>query len=137
MVAAVVYQQARAAGRLTVRVSFRTPISLWEAQRDLVANSGKGDELLSLGGFKGYADGSLGSSTAIFFEPYADAPETSGLFASDMFPDGALEPERDPDLGVERARQRRHPRYLRARREGQRSARPAPAHRACAAPARR
>ena len=86
-----VYQQARAAGRLTVRVSFRTPISLWEAQRDLVASSGKGDEWLSLGGFKGYADGSLGSSTAIFFEPYADAPETSGLFASDMFPDGALE----------------------------------------------
>lgn len=86
-----IYQRARAAGKLTVRVSFRTPISLWEAQRDLVAKEGRGDAWLSLGGFKGYADGSLGSSTAIFFEPYADAPETSGLFASDMFPEGALE----------------------------------------------
>ena len=89
-----VYQQARAAGKLTVRVSFRTPISLWEKQRDLITSDpkvGRGDEWLSLGGFKGYADGSLGSSTAIFFEPYADAPETSGLFASDMFPEGELE----------------------------------------------
>ncbi len=86
-----VYKQARAAGKLTVRVSFRTPISLWEKQRELVAAEGRGDEWLALGGFKGYADGSLGSSTAIFFEPYADAPETSGLFASDMFPEGELE----------------------------------------------
>jgi predicted amidohydrolase YtcJ len=86
-----VYQKARAAGRLTVRVSFRSPISLWEAQRDLVQAQGRGDEWLSLGGFKGYADGSLGSTTAIFFEPYADAPGTSGLFASDMIPEGELE----------------------------------------------
>ncbi len=86
-----VYSQARAEGKLTVRVSFRTPISHWEAQRDLVAETGKGDEWLSLGGFKGYADGSLGSSTAAFFEPYSDAPETSGLFAGDMFPEGAME----------------------------------------------
>lgn len=86
-----VYQRARAAGKLTARVSFRSPISLWEAQRDLVQTQGRGDEWLSLGGFKGYADGSLGSTTAIFFEPYADAPGTSGLFASDMFPEGELE----------------------------------------------
>ena len=43
---------------------------------------------LSLGGFKGYVDGSLGSTTAIFFEPYADAPETSGLFAERQVPRG-------------------------------------------------
>ena len=86
-----VYRAARAAGKLTSRVSFRTPISLWEKQRDLVAIEGRGDDWLSLGGFKGYADGSLGSSTAIFFEPYSDTPETSGLFAGDMFPEGELE----------------------------------------------
>ncbi len=89
-----VYQKARAEGKLTVRVSFRTPISLWEAQRDLVASdakTGRGDEWLALGGFKGYADGSLGSSTAIFFEPYSDAPETSGIFAGDMYPEGEME----------------------------------------------
>ncbi len=86
-----VYRAALAAGKLTVRVSFRTPISLWEAQRDLVAREGRGDAWLSLGGFKGYADGSLGSSTAIFFEPYADAKETAGMFAEDMFPEGELQ----------------------------------------------
>ena len=86
-----VYKQAHATGQLTVRVSFRTPISLWETQRDLVAREGRGDAWLSLGGFKGYVDGSLGSSTAIFFEPYSDAPETSGLFSSDMYPEGEME----------------------------------------------
>jgi len=86
-----VYQRFRAAGKLTARISFRTPISLWEAQRDLALREGRGDDWLSLGGFKGYADGSLGSSTAAFFEPYADAPETSGLLAGDMLPDGGLE----------------------------------------------
>ena len=85
------YRAARAAGKLTLRVSFRTPISLWEKQRDLVAAEGRGDDWLSLGGFKGYADGSLGSSTALFFEPYSDAPETSGLFSGDMFPEGEME----------------------------------------------
>ena len=92
------YERAHAAGKLTVRVSFRTPLATWERQRDLVAqrataggDAGRGDVWLSLGGFKAYVDGSLGSSTALFFEPYADAPETSGIFSADMFPEGALE----------------------------------------------
>jgi predicted amidohydrolase YtcJ len=52
---------------------------------------GGGDSWLRLGGFKGFVDGSLGSSTALFFEPYADAPETAGLFVDDWFPEGTLE----------------------------------------------
>ena len=34
----------------------------------------KNDEWLAIGGVKGYMDGSLGSATALFFEPYADDP---------------------------------------------------------------
>ena len=79
------------AGRLTVRIYARTPLPTWERQRDLVAESGAGDEWLRFGGFKAYADGSVGSSTAWFFEPYADAPQTSGLRAEDWFPTGILE----------------------------------------------
>jgi predicted amidohydrolase YtcJ len=46
--------------------------------------------MLRVGGLKGYSDGSLGSTTAHFFEPYADAPETRGLPGEEMFPEGAM-----------------------------------------------
>jgi predicted amidohydrolase YtcJ len=35
---------------------------------------------------KGFADGSLGSTTAFFFEPYLDAPKTCGLLSDEMQP---------------------------------------------------
>jgi predicted amidohydrolase YtcJ len=43
-----------------------------------------GSPYLRLGAIKGYADGSLGSTTAYFFEPYTDAPGTRGLLADEM-----------------------------------------------------
>jgi len=79
------------AHELTVRIYARTPLGSWERQRDAVESGGGGDEWLRFGGFKAYADGSLGSSTAWFYEPYADTPETSGLRAEDWFPEGILE----------------------------------------------
>src|SRR3974377_1429255 len=39
---------------------------------------------------KGFADGSLGSSTALFFEPYTDAPGSSGLPSEEMIPQSAM-----------------------------------------------
>jgi predicted amidohydrolase YtcJ len=80
--------EAHRAGRLTVRIDSRTPLASWERLRDLVAWGGRGDDWLRLEGLKAYADGSLGSHTALFFEPYADQPETSGLQADDFFPPG-------------------------------------------------
>ena len=38
-----------------------------------------GTDFVRIGGVKGFMDGSLGSTTAWFYEPYTDAPETSGL----------------------------------------------------------
>ncbi|MBI3949523.1 MAG: amidohydrolase [Acidobacteria bacterium] len=86
-----VYKRFHARGELTVRVYARTPIRDWEQQRDLRDREGLGDEWLRLGGVKGFVDGSLGSATALFFEPYADAPHTSGLLHEDMIPEGILE----------------------------------------------
>ncbi|GBC83035.1 N-substituted formamide deformylase [bacterium HR10] len=85
-----VYRRARERGELTVRVYARTPITEWERQRDLVAREGAGDAWLRLGGFKGFVDGSLGSTTALFFEPYTDAPHTNGLLHNQMFPEGIM-----------------------------------------------
>lgn len=40
--------------------------------------------MLFWGGTKEFADGSLGSRTALFHEPYADAPTTSGTQAIEL-----------------------------------------------------
>src|SRR5262249_12918510 len=39
---------------------------------------------------KGFADGSLGSTTALFYEPYRDDPSTSGIAGDEMYPEGAM-----------------------------------------------
>jgi predicted amidohydrolase YtcJ len=81
---------AKKRGELTVRFYSRTPLAQWERQRDLVAAQGAGDAWLRLGGFKAYMDGSLGSSTAYFFQPYLDSPGNYGLLAEDWHPEGIL-----------------------------------------------
>jgi predicted amidohydrolase YtcJ len=43
-----------------------------------------------MGGVKGFSDGSLGSSTAYFFEPFADDPNNRGLLADQMLPPGIM-----------------------------------------------
>ncbi len=86
-----VMKKLRASDELITRIYMRTPISSWEMQQALVSKEGTGDAWLRFGGFKAYVDGSLGSTTALFFEPYSDAPETSGLFSDDWFPEGTLE----------------------------------------------
>src|SRR3546814_12869927 len=50
---------------------------------------------------KGFADGSLGSTTALFFEPYLDQPDTSGLPSAEMVDQAAM---LDDMLGADAAR---------------------------------
>jgi beta-lactamase class A len=85
-----VYKRFRDANRLTVRIYARTPLGQWKRQADLVARQGRGDDWLRLGGLKAFMDGSLGSTTALFFEPFTDAPATAGLMADDNIPEGAM-----------------------------------------------
>lgn len=85
-----VYKRFLDRGDLTVRVYARTPMSEWKRQADYVARHGAGDHRLRLGGLKAFMDGSLGSTTALFFEPFTDAPDTSGLMVADNTPEGKL-----------------------------------------------
>jgi predicted amidohydrolase YtcJ len=78
-----VYRRAHAAGDLPLRVYVAVPMSTWERMRDLVAEEGRGDQWLWWGGLKAFVDGSLGSTTAWFYEPYADEPSTAGLLTTD------------------------------------------------------
>lgn len=78
-----VYRRAQARDALTVRIYSFVPLSTWERLRDEVAAVGKGDAWLRWGGLKGFVDGSLGSTTAWFYEPYLDEPGTTGLLVND------------------------------------------------------
>lgn len=84
------FKRFRDAELLTVRVYARTPMSQWKRQADAVAHEGAGDDWLRLGGLKAFMDGSLGSTTALFFAPFDDAPHTSGLMVDDNIPEGKL-----------------------------------------------
>jgi predicted amidohydrolase YtcJ len=72
-------RRARARGALTVRVSAYPPIADWRSAAETLRVLGPGDAMLRLAGVKGMVDGSLGSTTAWFFEPYSDARHTRGL----------------------------------------------------------
>jgi len=76
-------RRARARGGMLTRVRAYVPIATWRRLADTVRVAGRGDAWLSWGGLKGFMDGSLGSTTAAFFEPYLDAPGTRGLLVTD------------------------------------------------------
>ncbi len=77
------FRAAHATGDLRLRVYSFVPLSTWERLSDYISENGKGDEWLRWGALKGYVDGSLGSTTAWFYDPYEDEPETSGLIVAD------------------------------------------------------
>ena len=85
-----VYQKLLAAGELTVRFYCITPIQEYEAPLRAGITAGFGNDWIRTGAVKGFADGSLGSTTALFFEPYDDAPTTRGLFNAMMLPEGHM-----------------------------------------------
>jgi predicted amidohydrolase YtcJ len=85
-----VYQTLLERGELKTRIYAVAPLPAWERLGQTGVRAGFGSEMLRIGGLKGFADGSLGSTTALFFEPYNDAPSTRGLPGDEMFPEGAM-----------------------------------------------
>ena len=73
------YHRLQQAGRMTLRVAVYLPLDQWQAVADTVARAGQGDDWVRIGGVKGYMDGSAGSRTAYFFEPFSDSAGYSGL----------------------------------------------------------
>jgi predicted amidohydrolase YtcJ len=69
-------------GSMLTRVSIYVSLDAWRDMADTFRLQGAGDSWLRTAGVKGFVDGSLGSTTALFYEPYNDAPETSGLFVT-------------------------------------------------------
>jgi predicted amidohydrolase YtcJ len=77
------YRRAQARGALPLRVYSVVPLVTWERMAELVAKEGRGDHRLFWGGVKAFVDGSLGSTTAWFYQPYDDAPGERGLVVTD------------------------------------------------------
>lgn len=69
---------------LTVRVSSYQPLVSWKRLADVGLQADFGNDNLQIGGLKAFADGSLGSRTALFFQPYSDAPDTSGIPSAEL-----------------------------------------------------
>jgi hypothetical protein len=81
------FARAWKAGRLRTRIYAAVPLASWERLRDTVGArtygpDGRGDEWLRVGALKGFVDGSLGSHTAAFHEPFTDAPADKGLLVN-------------------------------------------------------
>lgn len=69
----------RAKGETDMRFHSYVPLQDWEKMAGIIRREGHGDDWVRWGGLKGFADGSLGSRTALFHRHYDDAPDTSGL----------------------------------------------------------
>ncbi len=76
------FRRLRQAGKLTLRAYVYLPLSQWRAAADTVRASGPGDDWVRIAGLKGVVDGSAGSRTALFFEPYADSADYAGILTT-------------------------------------------------------
>lgn len=84
------YAELAEQGELTARIYAAPMETGWRDQAKIGVRHAFGTAFLRMGAVKGYADGSLGSETAYFFEPYADAPDSRGLLSDEMHPPSAM-----------------------------------------------
>lgn len=83
------FERAAKARRLTTRIYAAVPLADWQKLSEVVqaktygGSDGRGDEWLRIGALKGFMDGSLGSHTAAFLEPFEDAPKDRGLLLNE------------------------------------------------------
>lgn len=73
------FRRARRRGETDLRFYSFVPLKDHARLARLVRAEGRGDTWVRWGGLKGYADGSLGSGTALFRDAYSDDPHTHGL----------------------------------------------------------
>jgi hypothetical protein len=74
-----VFKKLNAEGKLTLRVYAWLPIEQLDKYIELGIKQGLGDDMVKVGFEKAYIDGTLGSGTALMFEPFTDEPQKIGL----------------------------------------------------------
>jgi predicted amidohydrolase YtcJ len=81
-----VYAELLQAGELTTRIYAAPLITQVDDQVKIGIRHAFGGPYLRIGAVKAFADGSLGSRTAYFFEPFSDQPDNHGLLSDEMQP---------------------------------------------------
>jgi predicted amidohydrolase YtcJ len=81
-----IYSELLERGELTTRIYAAPLITDFEDQVRIGVRHAFGGPYLRIGAVKAFADGSLGSRTAYFFEPFSDTPDNRGLLSDQMQP---------------------------------------------------
>jgi hypothetical protein len=81
------YQELERRGELTARIMIRPNIFQVGHVAALGLTRGFGDDWLKLVGFKGWVDGIMGNSSAMFFSDYDHAPGNRGALRPPMLPE--------------------------------------------------
>jgi predicted amidohydrolase YtcJ len=82
------YQELQRRGELTSRIMLRPTLDNVTHTAALGITRGFGDDWLKYIGYKAWVDGIMGSSGAMFFEPYSHEPKNKGLLRDIMRPEG-------------------------------------------------
>lgn len=85
-----VFNKLKDEGKLTCRIYTRMPIVEYSKLVEKNIQVGFGDNFIKMGSLKAFADGSLGSSTAWFFDKYNQDTTTYGL-PMDIITNGSME----------------------------------------------
>jgi predicted amidohydrolase YtcJ len=80
------YAELLQSGELTTRIYVAPLIDQVDDQAKIGIRHAFGGPFLRIGAVKAFADGSLGSRTAYFFEPFSDEPGNRGLLGEGMQP---------------------------------------------------
>ncbi len=83
-----VYREVQRRGELTCRIQLRPMLDMVEHVDALGISEGVGDDWIKFIGLKAWVDGIMGSSGAMFFEPYDHMPQYKGLVREIMKPEG-------------------------------------------------
>jgi predicted amidohydrolase YtcJ len=81
-----IYSELLDEGNLTMRIYAAPLITQVDDQVKIGIRRAFGGPYLRIGAVKAYADGSLGSATAYFFDPFSDQPGNRGLLSDEMHP---------------------------------------------------
>ena len=81
-----VYSELLQRGELTTRIYAAPLITEVDDQTKIGIRHAFGGPFLRIGALKAFADGSLGSATAYFFQPFEDQPNNHGILSDEMHP---------------------------------------------------